>query len=245
MQKSKEQCAQECTCGWLTGQNGDPTKSSLQVKTHFLPDGEFVKAQVKKKSITLHHTAGWHNPMSVVDQWGRDTRGRIGTEFVIGGIDVRNGDKSVDGLVVQAFPAGSYAFHWGAGLMKEHIASTGIEVCNFGYLKDGKTYFGQAVPEEYRAKLESPFRRFREFHRYTDAQLNSLKELIIYLGKRDGIDIRAGLPEWVRANGRAAFNFRKELLTGEVNGIISHTNLRSDKTDMFPQDELLDMLLSL
>ena len=42
-----------------------------------------------------------------------------------------------------------------------------------------------------------------------------------------------------------AFEWNKAVCEGKIKGIINHTNVRKDKSDMFPQPELIEMLLSL
>ena len=45
--------------------------------------------------------------------------------------------------MVQAFPEGHYGWHLGKnGSQHMHTHSVAIEVNNFGYIKDGKTYAG-------------------------------------------------------------------------------------------------------
>ena len=41
------------------------------------------------------------------------------------------------------------------------------------------------------------------------------------------------------------FEFNEDAYYGRVKGMWTHTNTRKDKFDMFPQEELLDMLISL
>ena len=99
------------------------------------------------------------NPFKVIDHWGRDTRGRVATEFVLGGKCSSTGNDSYDGVMVQAFPIGGYGWHLGktgSGHMNRH--STGIEICAFGYLKDGKTYVNTTVREDQIYTLKEPFR---------------------------------------------------------------------------------------
>ena len=60
--------------------------------------------QLKKNIASLHHTAGWHNPYNVIKSWGGDSRGRIATEFVLGGQSVKGNDDTYDGEMVQCFP---------------------------------------------------------------------------------------------------------------------------------------------
>jgi len=49
----------------------------------------------------------------------------------------------------------------------------------------------------------------------------------------------------IKEKGADAFEFNEDAYYGRVKGLWTHTNTRKDKTDMFPQTELLDMLLSL
>ena len=106
-----------------------------------LARGEYMPGPTKKEWLFIHHTAGWHNPYRTVKHWSSDSRGRIATEFVIGGPSIYNDDFQYDGEIVKCLPDGAYAWHLGRnGLHEMHTNSVGIEVCNFGYLKDGRTY---------------------------------------------------------------------------------------------------------
>jgi hypothetical protein len=194
----------------------------------------------------LHHTAGWHNPYNCIDQWGRDKRGAVATEFVLGGSSVKGNDDKHDGVMVQAFPEGNYGWHLGKnGSQHMHKNSVGIEVCNFGYIKDGKTYAGTKVAESEIVTLATPFKGFKTWHRYSDSQIEALRLWILFIGERDSINITEGLPKWIKQSGADAFEFNKDAYYGKVKGILTHTNVRKDKFDMFPQQELLDMLVSL
>ena len=57
----------------------------LVIEQYFLPKDEYLAGPTDKEYVFLHHTAGGHNPYQVVDMWARDTRGRIATEFILGG----------------------------------------------------------------------------------------------------------------------------------------------------------------
>jgi hypothetical protein len=222
------------------------TENCLIVNKHFLPIGEYKQGPIKPEYMFLHHTAGWQNPFNAIDQWGRDTRGPVATEFVLGGSSVKGNNNDNDGVVVQAFPEGNYGWHLGKnGSQHMHVNSVGIEVCNFGYIKNGKTYAGTSVVESEIVTLAKPFKGYKTWHRYSDAQIESLRLWILWIGERDGIDITSGLPKWVKESGAAAFEFNEDAYYGKVKGILTHTNIRHDKYDMFPQQELLDMLVSL
>lgn len=237
----------------------------LIINEKFLPIGEYFSGPTKKEWIFLHHTAGWENPYNVIKSWGNDSRGSIATEFVIGGQSIINNENRFDGEIVQAFPKGGYGWHLGTGNNLMHRSSVGIEVCNFGQLSkggyfktaDGKrtwiplksgsfyTYVGREVHEEQIVEINSPFRSFKHWHKYSESQLKSLRELILYIGNRDSIDVRRGLPELIKKNGESAFDFCDPTFCLKNKGLWNHTNVMKGKFDMFPQSELIDLLLSL
>jgi hypothetical protein len=222
------------------------TDNGLIVNRHYLPKGEYLEGPSKKEYCFLHHTAGWNNPYKTVNNWAKDTRGRIATEFVLGGQKLIDGNADYDGVMVQCMPEGAYGWHLGKnGSQYMHKHSVGIEVNNFGYLKNGKAYQGSTAHESQIVELAEPFRGYKEWHRYSDAQIEALDKWIRWIGERDGIDIRAGLPALVKEHGAAAFEFNADAYYGKVKGLWTHTNTRKDKTDMFPQQELLDLLVSL
>ena len=222
------------------------TENGLIINRHFLPKGEYLKGPTKKEYLFLHHTAGWNNPYKTINNWGKDTRGRVATEFVLGGQKVNNNDTQYDGVMVQAFPEGGYGWHLGKnGSQHMHNCSVGIEVNNFGYIKDCKTYAGTIAHKDQIVTLAKPFKGYKTWHRYSDAQIESLRLWMHFIAERDGIDIRAGLPALVKEKGADAFLFNADAYYGKVKGVWTHTNTRKDKFDMFPQQELLDMLTSL
>jgi hypothetical protein len=222
------------------------TIGNLEIEQYFLPKGEYKIGPTDKEYLFLHHTAGWHNPYQVVDAWGRDKRGAVATEFVLGGPSVKGNDETHDGKLLQCFPEGSYGWHLGKnGSQYMHTHSVGIEVCNFGWVKDGKTYAGTTVHESQLVELPQPFRGHTTWHRYSDKQIEVLKNWILYIADRDNIDVRKGLVEEIKKHGAKGFEFNEDAFYGKIKGMWTHTNTRKDKVDMFPQPELLDMLLSL
>jgi len=220
------------------------TKNGLVVHRHFLPNDEYMVGS-NPDYVFLHHTAGWHNPFNTIDNWGRDTRGKIATEFVLGGQSVKGNDNRYDGTLVQCMPEGGWGWHLGTGMSYMHKHSVGIEVNNFGWVKDGKTYAGTRVHESQIVTLSQPFRGHKTWHRYSDKQIEVLRDWILWIGERNNIDVRAGLPLLIKQRGATAFEFNHEVLKGRIKGLWTHTNVRRDKTDMFPQQELMDMLVSL
>ena len=222
------------------------TENGLIVNRHFLPVGEYKQGPTDKEYVFIHHTAGWHNPYNCIDSWGRDSRGAVATEFVLGGQSVKGNDDKYDGEMVQSFPEGSYGWHLGKnGSQHMHTHSVGIEVCNFGYIVNGKTYAGTRVDESQIVTLDQEFRGHKDWHRYSDAQIESLRKWILFVAERDSIDVRKGLPDSIRKIGVSAFEFNEDAYYGRIKGLCTHTNTRKDKSDMFPQKELIDMLLGL
>lgn len=79
------------------------TNNGLHIENYPLSKDEYKAGPTEKEYLFLHHTAGWHNPYKVVDDWERDNRGAIATEFVIGGQSIKGNNDDYDGLVLKCF----------------------------------------------------------------------------------------------------------------------------------------------
>ena len=218
------------------------------IHRHYLPKGEYVNGPVNNEYIFLHHTAGHADPYRCIDHWGRDSRGRIATEFVLGGIDHRNNNDENDGVMVQAFPTGAQGWHLGktgSGFMNRH--SVGLEICSMGYLThNNKTYVNSTCKEEQVQILSEPFNSYTKWHSYSDAQIKATEKWIKYIGERDQIDVRLGLKQFIQKHGPTkGFGFQLDAHLGKVKGLLTHTNVRKDKSDCYPHPDLVDMILSL
>ena len=123
--------------------------------------------------------------------------------------------------------------------------SVGIELCNFGYLNEyNRNWVNVKAAENQIA--ECLFRGYNKYHKISNDQLKSTKKLIEYIASRDSIDVTKGLIHWINTQGvEKAFEFQQEAYEGKVKGLLSHSNVRKDKEDIHPQDELIDMLLSI
>jgi len=218
------------------------------IHKHFLPEKEYVEGLVRNQYVFIHHTAGNANPYACIDYWARDKRGRVATEFVLGGPNHRNGDMQYDGTMVQAFPSGNQGYHLGktgSGFMNRH--SVGLEICNMGYLdSDFKTYVKSKCRLDQVKTLEEPFRGYLKWHNYSEEQIKATEKWIRYVGERDSIDIRIGLKQFILKYGPAkGFDFVEDAYYGKVKGLLTHTNVRKDKSDCYPHPDLVDMILSL
>ena len=73
-----------------------------------------------------------------------------------------------------------------------------------------------------------------------------MRELLLYIAKRDNIDLHKGIYQWIKQEGaEKAFDFHQDAYDGKVKGLLCHSNIRKDKFDMSPQPELIDMILTL
>ena len=217
------------------------------IDEYHLPKSEYLNGNYKNDYIILHHTAGGANPKSVVDYWSKDALGRVATEFVVGGQNCNTGNTKYDGQIVRSFPEGCQGYHIGtSGSTYMNTHSVGIEMCNFGYIDNGKTYTGAIANPEQIISLSAPYKGYLDWHKYSDEQIKAVRELLLYVSNRDNIDLHEGLYKWIKAEGAIkAFDFHKDAYQGKVKGLLTHTNIRKDKFDCSPQPNLVDMIMSL
>lgn len=233
----------------------DLSEPRLIISEKFLPSTEYMNELIKPEYIFIHHTSGWDDPLAVVDDWESDARGRIATQFIIGGSSVL-GKGDHDGLIVKCIPDGRWGYHLGSttkdGISHHmHKNSIGIELCNFGWLtksgNDFKTYTGKIVKKDQVCDLGKPFRGYQYWHNYSDAQLTSLEYLLKLLIKQYKINPVLGLQNWLNQSPGTfkAFEHSAEATAGKIKGILSHTNVRKDKTDVYPHPKLIEILKNL
>lgn len=214
-----------------------------------LPEKNYFQDLITKKQIFIHHTAGASNPQPVISGWEKRTD-RVATAFVIAGKPTSSTSTYTDGQIFQTFSSKFWGYHLG---LKKSVftslgvpylpldkASIGIEICNWGALTlkaDGKYYhyLGKTVPPEEVVKLNSAYRGSHYYHKYTAAQIASLKDLLIYLCDKFQI------PKTYNAD---MFEISKPALTATP-GIWTHTSVRKDKVDCSPQPDLIAMLKTL
>ena len=209
-----------------------------KIKQVRLKESQFFAEESLKNQIYLHHTAGSGNAEAVSRYWNGNTE-RIATAFVVG----------ADGLIVQCFSSKHWAWHLGVG-QKEFKAqgvpyknlnksSVGIEVCNWGYLKEkgGKfyNYVNARVPDSMVTTLDTPYKGYKHWYKYTDAQIESTRQLVEYLCETYNIpsDYRSEI-----------FGLDKEAFKGTP-GIYTHNSVRKDKSDIYPCPRMIEMLENL
>jgi N-acetyl-anhydromuramyl-L-alanine amidase AmpD len=208
------------------------------IKQVRLKDNQYFAESSPKTQIYLHHTAGNGNAEGVSRYWnGNDSR--IATAFIIG----------ENGTIVQCFSSKHWAWH--LGIDQEDFArngakysnlnklSVGIEVCNWGYLKKkGDKYYnyaGGVVNPSYVTELETPYKGYKYWYKYSDAQIESLRQLVEYLCETYDI------PKDYRSE---IWSIDKEAFKG-TKGIFTHNSVRKDKSDIYPDPRVIKMLQNL
>lgn len=218
-----------------------------KIKQVPLKETQYFKEEIKKSQIVLHHTAGNSSGVTTIQNWNEDDRGRIATCVTISGNGVSK--NTFDGEICQAFSSKCWGYHLGLkqdvfrakGVAYKSLdpIAIGIEICNWGPLeeKNGKfyNYVDREVPADQVCVLDKPYKGFKFYHAYTDAQIESVRQLLVYWNQVHGIDLTYHEDIWdvsVRA------------LKGE-NGVFTHNSYRKDKSDVSPQPKLIAMLKSL
>jgi N-acetyl-anhydromuramyl-L-alanine amidase AmpD len=218
-----------------------------KIKQLPLKESEYFKEEHKKTQIVLHHTAGNSSAVNVAKDWANDTRGRIATCAIISGANTKN---SFDGEIVQCFSSRHWAYHLGikgevfkARKIPHQILdkiSIGIEICNWGQLeKVGDKYFNyvdKEVPASEVTILETPYKNYKYFHKYTEAQIESVRQLLLYWKDNYGINLSYDYDRMFTVNDKA--------LKGE-NGLYTHNSYRKDKVDIYPCPRMITMLKNL
>jgi len=203
-----------------------------------LSDDQYFQDIHKKTQIYLHHTAGGGNAVSVA-KYFQQKEGRVATAFVIG-------DK---GTIVQLFSSKHWAYH--LGLKPEVFAekgvayksldkiSVGIEICNYGPLKKQNgnfiNYVGGKVDKNQVTELPEKYKGHIYWQKYTDEQIESTRQLLVYLCDTYGIS---------REYNDSIFDIDNRALKGE-NGIFTHNSVRHDKSDIYPCPRMIEMLKNL
>jgi len=204
-----------------------------------IPFGEdqYYKASYPKEQIVLHHTVSDGTAQSVADWW-KSKEDRVGTPIII--------DK--EGIMYQLFSSRFYAGHvgnvdkemqkFGLPIRSCSKNSIGVELINLG----GLTKVGNDLIDDYKRVYKGEFvyypdgyRGFKYFAKYPQKQIDTLKALIIFWGNMHNIPIKYNDDIW---------NVNKRALSGEK-GVYTHTSFRSDKSDLHPQLEMIEMLKNL
>lgn len=202
-----------------------------------LKKGQYIevdKAKAKKKQIILHHTAGG-SAKSSIDYWNNSDE-QVGTAFVI--------DRQ--GSILQAFPSWCWAYALGvnqSNFRQLEQQSIQIELANYGQLKkygnnthhEFYSAYGNKIAPDMVETLPISFRGGKYYEKYTPEQIDSLRLLIQYLSEVYEIEAK------YKSN---IFDINQKALRGDE-GLFTHCCYRGDKSDVYPQPALINMLKSL
>lgn len=190
-----------------------------------------------KNNIFLHHTAG-DSAKDAIDWWNQ-TAEHVGTPFVI--------DR--DGTIFQCFDERKWAFSLGVkGAQNTEQRGIPIELVSWGFVfdinpeKGEHTYVAYPlwplkkqsvnIPESEVCNVE--FKGYSHWQGYTEKQIESLIALLQWLVQEYDIKVQDDLTGF--------YNYDVKVALFNKPGIWSHTTVREDKYDIFPQPELLTAL---
>ena len=219
-----------------------------KIKHVALKEGQYFREEVKKVQIVLHHTAGNSSAPATIQNWNNDDRGKIATCIVVSGKGTSTG--TYDGEICQCYSSKYWAYHLGLksdifrskGVPYKSIdpLAIGIEICNWGplTLKGNKfyNYVDREVPSDQVCVLDTPYKGHLYYHAYTDAQIESVRQLLVYWGKVHSIPLKY--------NEADMWDISKNALSA-VPGIYTHNSYRKDKSDISPQPKMIAMLKTL
>jgi hypothetical protein len=222
------------------------------IKQITFPETGYFRQEYAKTQVCLHHTVSGPGVMGDVNYWIQRAA-KISTPIIVD----RTGD------IYQCYSTKYWGYHLGvrdediieSGISNYHRLDyncIGVEIDSWGGLVQDKTtsLWHPALWDKKKKKLvpntdvkaienvvEYPdgFRGFYGFEKYTDEQIESTKQLLLFWNKSWGIPLQYN-EDMFELNSRA--------LSGE-SGIWTHTSYRLDKSDCHPQEELITMLKSL
>ena len=225
-----------------------------EIITVDFPDDQYYRVAHDKKQIVLHHTVSGQGVNGDINWW-RSTESRIATAIIV----------DWKGDIYQCFGSKYWGHHLGVKksflkskgfadydtrnveLNKESI---GIEIDAWGGLvrtnrqwypakwdKDLKKNVANTSVAPIQNVQEYPqgFRGFLGFEKYTDEQIEAVRQLLVFWNERYKIPLVYHEDMW---------DVSKKALGGD-GGIWTHVSFRSDKSDCHPQPELIQMLKSL
>jgi len=195
------------------------------------PEDQYYKEIFPKHQICLHHTVG-SSVNGAISSWINDPI-KVATCIII--------DRN--GIPFQLFSSKYWAHHLGiksSNNISLNKKSIGIEIDNWGQLipcTNGKykTYYGNEV-NVVAQYYPNEFMGYNYYEKYTNAQIQTVGELLLYWNKFYGISLKYNEDMW---------NKSQNALNGQ-NGIWTHVSYRgSGKSDCHPDPSLIEMLKTL
>jgi len=206
------------------------------------PEDQYYKVQTNKTQIVIHHTVSGQGVDGDISWW-RSTADRVGTAIIIGW----------EGKMYQCFSTKYWAYHLGTHAANNkalNMGSIGVELDSWGALMKSNNLWYPATWDKNLKKnipnvtvkpiknvQEYPdgFKGYYGFEKYTDAQIESLRKILIFWYSRFDIPLTYNEDMW---------DLSQNALNGTP-GVWTHVSYRDDKSDCHPQPELIKMLKSL
>jgi hypothetical protein len=210
------------------------------VKVTDFPLNTYYQEEFNKTTIVLHHTVSSGSADGVISWWKQDGV-HVGVCIVI----------DINGIPYQCFSSKYWAYS--LGLKNKYLQSLGlpldtgekleravigIELCNWGWLHKTDNGFINAYNKPVNVPIvEYPnkFKGEQFYQAYSLAQLETVRELLIYWNQKYNIPLNYNSDMW---------DVNVDALRGKP-GVWTHVSFRPDKSDCHPQKELIEMLQSL
>ncbi len=203
----------------------------IKVVERTLSTNQYIKQTFDKTQIFLHFTAGGPNAENVISGWNADEPA-ISTAYIV--------DRR-DGTVFECFKPEFWSYHLGIKGTKGKLdkSSIGIEICNWGPItKKGDkffTYVNREISEDNVFKLDTPFRGFSFYEKFTDAQIDNVENMLRFLINKFNIKVQPSFDmSW--------FDYKQDVIDKSLPGIWTHVNVRQDKNDLYPDPKIIEML---
>ena len=232
--------------------------NGLMIYDNFISEDKYSKEEFKKETIWLHGTGGGSRPDWSVNGWKdsfiKDKRGnavldqngklqllKVASSYIIGRKSSSVNDGLWDGKILNTFEDKYWSNHLDINNKDLNSKSISIEICNYGPLtlgSDGRFYnsVNKPILDSEVVKLDKTYRGYDYFEKYTDAQIESTRKLILYLMNKHAVEIEG------RIYNENWFNYNDDL---SKRGIRTHSQVSRDVFDLFPQKEMIQMLNSL
>jgi len=229
--------------GTASGATAKTTPSGFNLST-----GAFSTLITTKTQIYLHHTAGAQLPdkgKQTVSVWNTNTaKGAPASTHAV--IDV-------NGNIEYMFDDKYVSYHAQAGRLVQNIGLS-VEIQSYGSLtqKNGKFYSWsntEVLANQAALSVDingNPrvYKKHSYYQKYTPAQIAAVKTLILKWSAKHNIPVK-----WM---GQKSYDrlfppndgTSPDALSGAP-GLYSHNSVRKDKSDVFPQKELIEMLKTL
>ena len=211
----------------------------------------FYDGPTQKKQIYIHHTAGaTKSPSRTIAGWSKRTD-HVATHYITNNL----GDKE------QLFADEAWANHLGikgsvfrkAGLKYQNLnkVSLGIEMQSYGWcdFKNGKyinAYKGSIPANEVGRPVDAngnfiSYKGHKYYQKYNAANIAHVKTIVTGWMNKYNIPFVYNYSELFPNSGQA---ISKNALAGKP-GVYTHNSVRTGKSDVWPQAELIAMLKSI